>query len=247
MLWGRYSGFAAFFGFILGPGALMALVLVLGCGPGPTPPDPEPPLGFLALGDSYTIGISVDAPDRWPVQLTAAMEALPKIAERGLNANIIAENGWRTDNLFNAIRAEAPGSEWDLVSLLIGVNDFFQGRPIEEYDERFPALLDTAIALAGGRPERVFVVSIPDYAFTPFGQGTTDPDAISVGLDTFNAHAERFAAERGVDWFYITDISREGLADPELVASDGLHPSGKQYGRWVEERLMPAVAEKVLD
>lgn len=245
MLFGRHTGMAAFFGFIFGLAGILGAMVLLGCGPGPTPPAPGQPFRYLALGDSYTIGISVKAEDRWPNQLARAIEADEPGRWEAEEVNIIAENGWRTDNLMNNIRWQAPGSDWDLVSLLIGVNDFYQGRPVSEYDERFPALLDTAIALAGGHPERVFVVSIPDYALTPFGQSTSDPTAISVGLDTFNAHAARFAAERGVDWFYITGISREGLADPELVANDGLHPSGKQYGRWVDEVLMPAVAAKL--
>jgi hypothetical protein len=112
---------------------------------------------------------------------------------------------------------------------------------VAQYDSLFPILLDTAIALAGGRPDRVFVVSIPDYAFTPFGQGTPDPSSISVGLDTFNAHAERWCANRGVLWRPITDISRRGLDEPDLVANDDLHPSGKQYGAWVSERLLDPV------
>lgn len=226
--------------------AALSLPLLLGAcdTPGPTPPSPSPPVSprILALGDSYTIGVSVATAERWPHQLAAALDSsggggrftaeLPRY---------VAQNGWRTDNLLGAVRAEAPGSDWDLVTLLIGVNDYYQGRPVSEYDARYPGLLDTAIALAGDRPERVLAVSIPDYAYTPFGQGTPDPAAISAGIDTFNAHAARWAERRGVRFLDITGISREGLADPGLVAGDGLHPSGAQYGRWVREVLLEAV------
>ncbi|MBI1192169.1 MAG: SGNH/GDSL hydrolase family protein [Bacteroidetes bacterium] len=200
-------------------------------------PEPPTPLRYLALGDSYTIGESVATESRWPVQLTAALQ------QQGLpldSLHIIARTGWRTDELLAAVGAQNLSPDWDLVSLLIGVNNFYQGRPMDVYEAEFRALLDTAVFLAGARPDRVLVVSIPDYAYTPFGAGLPDPLAVSNGIDSFNAVNRRVALEKNVTWMNITDLSRRGLAEPALVALDGLHPSGLQYNLWVQERLAPA-------
>jgi lysophospholipase L1-like esterase len=200
------------------------------------------PLRFLALGDSYTIGESVDEESRWPVQLVAALQQqnLPLDSLR-----IIARTGWRTDELLSAVQAAAiAGSlrpDWDLVSVLIGVNNFYQGRSIDTYEAELRTLLDLAVQLAGQRSDRVFVVSIPDYAYTPFGAALPDPSAVSAGIDAFNAVNRRVALEKDLTWLNITDLSRLGLVMPALVADDGLHPSGLQYNRWVQERLAPAV------
>lgn len=179
---------------------------------------------FLALGDSYTIGESVAEPERWPNQLTEKLK-IPA-------PTIIATTGWRTDNLKDAIEAASLKPEYDLVSLLIGVNNQYQGKPIEVYEREFEELLQTAIKLAKGKKKNVFVVSIPDYGFTPFGKAKQEK--ISAELDRYNAINKRIAAKYGVKYFNITEISRKGLEDAELVAGDGLHPSGKMYGQWVE-------------
>ncbi|PPK84232.1 lysophospholipase L1-like esterase [Neolewinella xylanilytica] len=197
-------------------------------------------LSFLALGDSYTIGTSVEAEQRWPDQLATAL--LEQESIRLLPLEIVARNGWRTDNLANALLADPPGNDWNMVSLLIGVNDLYQGFAVEGYETRFSALLESAIGFAGGDTASVFVLSIPDYAYTPFGGGN---EAISKEIDRFNAAATRIAAEKGVMFYDITDISRKGLAEPLLVAEDNLHPSGLQYGRWVESVLLDRVAERV--
>jgi len=200
------------------------------------------PLRYLALGDSYTIGESVDQESRWPVQLAAAVQQqnLPLDSVR-----IIARTGWRSDELLSTVQVAATTSDlkpdWDLVSVLIGVNNFYQGRPIETYEAELRTLLDIAIQLAGQRSDRVFVVSIPDYAYTPFGAALPDPAAVSAGIDAFNAVNRRVALEKDLTWLNITDLSRLGLVMPALVADDGLHPSGLQYNRWVQERLAPAV------
>lgn len=184
---------------------------------------------MLALGDSYTIGQSVPAAERWPAQLRDSLLA------RGISwdtLEIIAVTGWRTDNLANAMNARNLDSTYNLVSLLIGVNDQFQGGDTASYAPAFESLLRSAIGLAQGDTHQVMVLSIPDYAYTPFGQGS-NPAAISKGIDDFNAVNKRISAQYGVAYYNITPISREGVARPALVANDGLHPSGLQYSEWV--------------
>jgi lysophospholipase L1-like esterase len=184
---------------------------------------------YLALGDSYTIGESVDQKDRWPVQLVEALKIKGVTVDAPV---IIATTGWRTDNLKNAIDIAKLKPEYDMVSLLIGVNNQYQGKPVEPYKAEFEELLQIAIRLAKGKTESVFIVSIPDYGFTPFGK--PKQDKISTELDEFNAANKAIAEKYGVKYFYITDISRKGLAQPDLVATDGLHPSGKMYKEWVD-------------
>lgn len=187
------------------------------------------PVHFLALGDSYTIGQSVSESERWPSQFAFAL------SYRGISVDevkIIAQTGWRTDNLKDAINLQQLLNEYNLVSLLIGVNNQFQGRSIQAYAAEFEDLLQTAISLAGNSPEHVFVLSIPDYAFTPYGNGNP---SISSQIDQFNQVNQTIAGKYLVKYIDITPISRQGLTGPELVASDGLHPSGIMYGLWVEE------------
>lgn len=191
---------------------------------------------FLALGDSYTIGESVVANDRWPAQFVDSLNA------RGLEfveSKIIATTGWRTDNLKEAIRHSKLKPEYNLVSLLIGVNNFYQGKSVESYKPEFEELLQTAIKLAGGVKSRVFVVSIPDYGYTPFGK--SNQLTISKGIDAFNEANESIAKKMGVKYYNITDISRKGLIEPDLVAFDGLHPSAKMYAEWVKRILSDVV------
>lgn len=184
-------------------------------------------LFYLALGDSYTIGESVNYDERYPVQLVKKLrEANFKLAE----PSIIARTGWTTRQLKTAIENASLRKEYDLVSLLIGVNNQYQGMDIEIYKTEFRELLQKAIQLAGSRKNRVFVVSIPDYAYTPFGQRSA---RISREIDTYNSLNLSIAQQLGVIYFDITPISRKGLDDPALVAPDGLHPSGKMYAAWV--------------
>ena len=134
-----------------------------------------------------------------------------------------------------------PLAGFNLVSLLIGVNNQFQGRSSQAYSLEFEDLLTTAIQLAGNSPEHVFVLSIPDYAYTPFGNGNP---VISSQINQFNAINRQIAENHNVKYIDITPISRNGLAQPELVASDGLHPSGKMYSLWVQE-IMKSVEKQV--
>lgn len=192
-------------------------------------------LTFLALGDSYTIGESVAEDQRWPVQL---VKALKERGRRFDQPTIIATTGWRTDQLKTAIEGYELARNYDLVSLLIGVNNQYQGRSISEYQKQFSELLHLAIDYAGGDKSRVLVLSIPDYGYTPFGK--EKQQSISREIDAFNEVNKLITQKNGVAYINITDISRRGLEDPNLVASDGLHPSGDMYRLWVQriiERL----------
>ena len=199
-----------------------------------SPVTPNPPvtaqsdsIAYLALGDSYTIGQSVGVNERYPVQLA---DALIADSFKIKAVDIVAQTGWTTANLQIGIDNATLRGRYDLVSLLIGVNNQFQGLSIETYKSEFQALLNQAIAFAGGDKSRVFVVSIPDYAFTPFGNGNVD---ISKGIDNFNAAHKAIVDSFEIQYFDITPISRNGLTNSALVASDGLHPSGEQYRQWV--------------
>lgn len=188
---------------------------------------------FLALGDSYTIGESVAGNERWPVQLAKALN------ERGQKIDppkIIATTGWRCDQLKRAILDAKLSADWGMVSLLIGVNNQYQGRTVESYAPEFEELLTMAVTLAGGKKENVFVVSIPDYGFTPFGK--PKQEAITQAIDAYNAVNKGITAKMGIKYVDITDLTREGLAKPEYVAADGLHPSGAMYSLWVERILL---------
>jgi lysophospholipase L1-like esterase len=196
---------------------------------------PTEKIKFLALGDSYTIGEAVAESDRWPVQL------INQLRKKGFKADdpkIIATTGWRTDDLKKAILEENLSKDYSLVSLLIGVNNQYQGKSAESYAPEFQELLRMAIQFAGGDKSRVFVVSIPDYGFTPFGK--EKKESISMAIDEFNTVNKKITQSLGVKYFNITDISRKGFEDSELVASDGLHPSGKMYTLWVE-RILPGL------
>ncbi len=187
---------------------------------------------ILALGDSYTIGESVAEDQRWPLQLAEALKERQYASETPV---IIATTGWRTDQLIDAILKENPSKDFDLVSLLIGVNNQYQGRSVVEYEKDFSKLLGLAIKHAGGDKSRVFVLSIPDYGFTPFGM--QKQKIISKKIDEFNEANKRITEKNDVAYINITDVSRRGLKDPELVANDGLHPSDKMYTLWVDRIL----------
>lgn len=181
---------------------------------------------FLALGDSYTIGEQIDSAGRWPVQLAQALRA------HALNVGdpeIIARTGWTTDELAAGILAAPPSGHYDLVSLLIGVNNQYRGRDAEQYRAEFKALLAQATAFAGGRASRVIVLSIPDWGATPFADGR-DRGKIGADIDHFNSigRAETLAA--GAHWVDVTPASREQHVG--WTAPDGLHPSAAQYARW---------------
>nr|AOE09085.1 lysophospholipase L1 and related esterases [uncultured bacterium] len=190
---------------------------------------------YLALGDSYTIGERVCESCRFPNQLKNRIESFQNCI---LNTTVIAETGWRTDNLINALAAKNLKSDYDLVTLLIGVNNQYQRIVFSEYKKDFNVLLETAIQLAGGNEKRVIVISIPDYAYTAFGQNNGNQEAIPSEIDKYNAFAKQVAMSNGVTYLNITDITRKGISQPKLVAADGLHPSKEAYSLFVD-RLFP--------
>jgi len=188
------------------------------------------PLRILALGDSYTIGEGVAESERWPEQLA---ERLRTYSIPVGEVKIIARNGWRTDQLRDSVLANQPGNDWDWVLLLIGVNNQYRGLSPDAYHREFGELLQQAIAFAGGDPQRVLVLSIPDWSVTPFGSVGGNPGKIAGEIDTFNAINRSLAQSAGVRYVDITPISRQAPQDPDLIAADGLHPSGKMYAAWV--------------
>jgi lysophospholipase L1-like esterase len=199
------------------------LVLAIACGT-----STRVPIRFLALGDSYTIGESVAPSDRWPNGLARAL----RIPE----PQIIAKTGWTTDELSAAIDAADPKGPFDLVTLLIGVNNQYRGRSADEYRQQFDALLKRAIGFAGGSAQRVVVVSIPDWGVTPFAEGR-DRAKIGREIDRYNAINREETLRAGARYVDITPISRRASSDPSLVAPDGLHPSGRMYSEWVKLAL----------
>ncbi|HKR63234.1 MAG TPA: SGNH/GDSL hydrolase family protein [Thermoanaerobaculia bacterium] len=178
---------------------------------------------YLALGDSYTIGETVSADERFPNQLAKALG----IGE----PQIIAKTGWTTDELNAAIDAADPKGPFELVTLLIGVNNQYRGRDAEQYRGEFKALLQRAIGFAGGDAKNVVVVSIPDWGVTPFAEGR-DRAKVAREIDQYNAINREETSRAGARYVDITPISRR--ADASLVASDGLHPSDAQYAEWVK-------------
>lgn len=195
----------------------------------PVEPQPADPIRYLALGDSYTIGESVSSDQNFPAQL---YDALQQSGIPVSSYKIIARTGWTTANLKAAIEGASYKDTFNMVSLLIGVNNQYQGKSIETYKVEFVELANRAIQYAGGKKERVFVVSIPDYGYTPFGKN--NQQSISTQIDAFNVANKQLSDSLGLTYYNITPISRRGLSEPDLVAGDGLHPSAKMYKEWVE-------------
>ncbi len=223
---------------------IILLPLLCACkkeSPNPAPPyipivpvipvTPAPILKYLALGDSYTIGQSVPIEDRFPHQTVAKLKQSGRtVAE----PEYIATTGWTTGNLLSAINSANKPKNYDIVSLLIGVNNQFQQRDTVEYKLQFALCLQEAIAHTANRKNRVFVLSIPDYGVTPFGK-QMNPEKIAREIDAFNQINASISAANGVNYIEITKGSRDATNDLTLVASDGLHPSGKEYQKWAEK------------
>lgn len=191
-------------------------------------------LKYLALGDSYTIGESVDESGRWPVQFAEKMNQIGQV--KISQPTILAQTGWTTSDLSKAMTEQKIDSQkFDLVSLLIGVNNQYQHLSLEAYKSEFASILDRAISIAGGDNSKVFVLSIPDYGFSPFGQ--KNQTAISKELKEFNEACFSITTAKGVVFYNITPISQQWPDKQGLVAEDGLHPSELQYRMWVDEIL----------
>ena len=200
-----------------------------------TPSLSNQPVRYLALGDSYTIGESVAEEERWPNQLVALVNSSKEI-----DVTIIARTGWTTSELWQGIQAANPQGTYDMVSLLIGVNNQYRGYDINEYREEFRFLLEKSIEYAGGNPEHVIVLSIPDWGVTPFAWGK-DTTQIAADIDAYNAINLEESQKAGVHYVDVTPVSREAVNDPTLIAGDGLHPSGKMYAEWAKLALSVAV------
>ena len=190
---------------------------------------------FLALGDSYTIGEGVEPRQRWPVQLATALRAEGIALD---DPRIIATTGWTTDELSAAMDAAEPLGQWDFVSLLIGVNNQYRGRSVEDYRGEFETLLQRAITLANNRADRVVVLAIPDWGVTPFA-AAQGRDAVQTAreLDAYNAAAAAICAAHAVAFVDIAPVSRARGAEPAMLGEDGLHPSGAMYAEWTRLAL----------
>ena len=197
-------------------------------------------LRYLALGDSYTIGEGVEDQERWPAHLVGML------AERGIQVgppHYVAMTAWTSDELSDAIDAARPAGPFDLVTLLIGVNDQYRSRPVSSFEGEFATLVKRSIAFAGKRAGHTIVVSIPDWGATPFAEGR-DRALIGREIAAYNSTAESIARKLGAHWVDVTEASRAMQTDQSLVATDGLHPTGAMYRRWAE--LIAPVAESAL-
>ena len=184
---------------------------------------------YLALGDSYTIGEAVDVKQKWPVQL---LDKLSKVNSEINELEIIAQTGWTAQQLITATAESTLEPPYGLISLLIGVNNQFQGQLAENFRPSFIELIDRAVILSGNIKERVFVLSIPDWGATPFANSLQRSE-ITKQINEFNSIIKYEAEQRNVKFYNITDISRNALNDLSLIANDNLHPSGKMYAQWV--------------
>lgn len=222
-------------------------IFLLSCSSDVTNPEPYVPpitqipvtpipntINYLALGDSYTIGQSVCETCRYPEQLKSGLKAI--YPQTNFSLKVIATTGWTTSNLISAINNQNLESNYDLVTLLIGVNNQFQHIDFSVYKKEFPLLLDKAIVLAKGDKKNVIVLSIPDYAYTPFAANYSDANRMKISneIDQYNNFAESYCNSKQVSFVSITDITRQGLSNSALVASDGLHPSATAYKMFVD-------------
>lgn len=194
------------------------------------------PIKYLALGDSYTIGQSVCETCRFPEQLKNSLFQLN--TQNKFELRIIAQTGWTTTNLISGILNQNPTSDYDLVTLLIGVNNQYQQNDFTIFEKEFPELVEKSIALGKNDKSNVIVISIPDYAYTPFANGNK---SISPEIDKYNSFISNYCSKNNIQYADITAITRKGLLDPSLVAEDRLHPSAKAYTLFVERILPKAV------
>lgn len=191
----------------------------------------ESPIRYLALGDSYTIGESVEQAGTFPYQL---VERLTKELHLSFSEiKVVAKTGWTTAELQEGIKRAKPKGHYQLVTLLIGVNNQYRGYPIETYKKEFSELLNQAIGFAGGEKSRVIVVTIPDYGCTPFGAEMAVK--IDKELREYNQAAKEICDKNGVKWTDIFEISKRAKKQSELIATDNLHPSAAMYSLWANE------------
>ncbi|HRG87827.1 MAG TPA: SGNH/GDSL hydrolase family protein [Chitinophagales bacterium] len=208
----------------------------------PTRMNTGKPYTMLCLGDSYTIGEAVDEKDRFPMQ---AVELLKQHNIPFATPTIIAKTGWTTDELAAAIKEQNLTNTYDYVTLLIGVNNQYRGRDLDNYRQEFTELLHTAISYAGGNKKHVFIISIPDWGVTPFGHADKrGEEQLGKEIDQYNTVNKQVAQNEGITYIDITPHSRLAKTDAALIATDGLHPSGKMYTEWAE-KLAAAIQQLV--
>tara|TARA_R110000868_G_scaffold142218_6_gene359413 strand:+ start:561 stop:1244 length:684 start_codon:yes stop_codon:yes gene_type:complete len=186
-------------------------------------------LTYLALGDSYTIGEAVAENERWPNQLADSLRKRGFVVEK---PKIIAKTGWRSDNLIDAIHNNDPTEKYDLVSILIGVNNQYQEKSLEVFKNDLEVLIKLAIKYSKNGREGIFALSIPDYGVTPFASAK-NPEKISEEIEAYNNASQAIFEKNGIHFFDICPISKEAKDSPELLAKDQLHPSGLMYQKWV--------------
>ena len=191
---------------------------------------------YLALGDSYTIGEQVPMAENFPHQLVKLLKAEHLDVADPV---IIAKTGWTTDELATSIREHNIHESFSFVTLLIGVNNQYRGRSVENYKTEFTDLLTQAIVFANGHTQNVFVVSIPDWGVTPFAEGR-DRQKVAHEIDAYNAACKEISLAHKCHFTDITDSTRKNAATEGFLAGDGLHPSGKEYEVWAK-RLLPLV------
>lgn len=192
---------------------------------------------FLALGDSYTIGEGVAEDERWPSHLVRRLD------RDGIHigdVQLVAQTAWTADELADAIDQARPRGPFQLVTLMVGVNDQYRSRPVAAFAPEYERLLKRSIAFAGGKPRRVIAISIPDWGATPFAR-ERDRALIAREIDAYNTCSRELAERASVAWVDVTPASRATLSEPSLVTADGLHPSGEMYARW-SELIAPAAA-----
>ena len=198
---------------------------------------------ILSLGDSYTIGQGVCDECSYPRQLIDSF-SVAHIRDT-FNLEVIAQTGWTTNSLINNIDTLELEKK-DVVTLLIGVNNQFWGLPFNQYETQFEELINISIGLTKSQTsDDVLVISIPDWAYTPAGQ-TYNPEFTSEQINLYNEFAENYCLENEISYVYITDITRLGLEQPELVSIDGLHPSEIAHKLFVE-RIYPVIEQKIYE
>jgi len=210
------------------------VILIFSCAKNKYPfqmTEPKKTYSYLALGDSYTIGQNVLSSENFPNQ---TVQLLNQQNYNFKSPEILATTGWTTDELQNNINKHTFTPPYDFVSLLIGVNNQYRGRSVENYKPEFESLLKQAIQFAGGKVDHVIVLSIPDWGATPFANGR-DRAQIAKEIDDYNAVNKNISETYKVNYIDITPWTREAANDLSLVASDGLHPSAKEYKRWSEK------------
>ena len=201
-------------------------------------------INILSLGDSYTIGQGVCETCKYPEILKEKIKTLAHTKDQ-VALRVIAKTGWTTSRLIVELDNSDIGSNHDIVTLLIGVNNQYLNGSFSVYEKEMPELIEKAVDYASGNKNNVIIISIPDYAYTPFGQNwVPDPGVISDELDTYNNFAQSYCLDNGISFVNITDISREGLENTSLVASDDLHPSSLAHLRFAD-RVLPIIIEKL--